>query len=228
MKQIFYILLIVLGFSTVSTAQNLEVSDSVVYVNLAPGEFLKTIDILVTNNSEGETVNMFWERVKNDLPAGYISYICDMNVCYGPDQSICPEDNPNIMTAGYSFDLKTYIERPVNAEGSGEIEMLVWEEGKKDQAIKIRYLINQATSTKSFDRSTVKVYPNPTEGLFRVDGVQDVRQVMIYNIVGEEIMTFNVTPERSYDISHLNSGIYLVKLIRDNGKTAKTIRLSKK
>lgn len=228
MKQIFYILFIVLGFSTVSTAQNLEVSDTIVYVNLAPGEFLKTVNILVTNNSERGTVNMYWERVKNDLPAGYISYICDNNICYGPDQSICPEDNPNVMTAGYSFTMKTYIERPLNAEGSGEVEILVWEEGNKDKAIKIRYLVNQSVSTKAFDRSSVKVYPNPTEGLFRIEGVQDLRQVTIYNIVGEEIMTFNVTSERSYDISNLSSGFYLVKLIRENGKIAKTIRLSKK
>lgn len=221
-----FIFLFLFGLS--GQAQNLYVSDTVVHIDISGNEFLKIVDVSVRNNSGNETINVFWERITNELPNNHISYICDNNICYGPGQSECPEDNPNIMAPGYEFKFKMNLERSGMEEGVGLIEVLIWEDGRKNEAVKVKYLVNQTTSSSPFSKTALKVFPNPADNYFRIDGVQDISKAIVFNIVGEEMVSFNVSPERSYDISHLNSGIYLVKLVRNNGKIAKTIRLSKR
>lgn len=220
------ILALLVSFSV--KAQSLEVTDTLVYVNMAANEILKIVDVPVRNTSSSETINVFWERVTNDLPQGFISYICDNNICYGPATDACPPDNPNVMGPDFEFNFKLNLENSANGEGSGIIEVLVWEEGFENDAVKIKYLLNQGTSTIPFYKNALKVYPNPADNYFRIDNTQDISHAVVFNIVGEEMITYNVAPDRSYDISHLNSGIYLVKLVRSNGKIAKTIRLSKR
>lgn len=228
MNRILPLFIFLVLFGLQGRAQNLYVSDTVVQIDLSGNEFLKIVDVSVRNNSGNETINVFWERITNDLPNNYISYICDNNICYGPNQAECPEDNPNIMAPGYEFKFKMNLERSGIEEGIGLIEVLIWEEGHRDEAVKVKYLVNQTTSSSPFSKTALKVFPNPADNYFRVEGVQDISKAIVYNIVGEEMVSFNVSPERLYDISHLNSGIYLVKLVRNNGKIAKTIRLSKR
>jgi hypothetical protein len=228
MKRYLPSILLALLVSFSLKAQNLEVTDTLVYINLEPNEVLKIADVPVKNISGTETINVFWERITNDLPQGYISYICDNNICYGPLQSECPTENPNTMGPNYEFKFKLNLEKNGNGEGPGLVEVLIWEEGKKDQAIKVKFLVNQGTSTSPFYKNALKVFPNPADNYFRIDNSQDISHAVVFNIVCEEMITYNVAPDMSYDISHLNSGIYLVKLIRSNGKIAKTIRLSKR
>lgn len=228
MKKYLPTILLALLVSFSLKAQNLEVLDTVVNINIGVNEVLKIVDVPVRNNSSTETINVYWERITNELPAGFISYICDNNICYGPAQDECPQENPNVMDPGFEFKFKMNLERSGSGEGSGLIEVLIWEQGFEDQAIKVKYLVNQGTSTSPFSKTDLKVFPNPADNYFRIDGIQDISHAVVFNIVGEEMITYNVAPERSYDISHLNSGIYLVKLVRSNGKIAKTIRLSKR
>lgn len=229
MKQILP-LIIFTFFSLLSlhAQQNLHVEDTLVHISLKGNEILKEVNVPVKHIGDKGNINVYWERITNNLPANHISYICDNNLCYGPDLSLCPEDNPNIMEPGYEFNLKLYVERSGLEEGSGLVEILLWEEGKKDQAVKVKYLVNQVNSSSQFSKNALKIYPNPADDYFRIDGVQDITQAIVFNIVGEEMLRFYVAGERSYDISSLNSGIYLVKLVRNNGKIAKTIRISKR
>ena len=220
------ILTILLGFNM--KAQSLIVEDTLVHINFTGTESIQIKDVLVRNSSPDETINVYWERITNNIPNGYISYICDNNICYGAGQSVCPPENPNIMNPDYEFKFKMNLERAGNEEGSGLIEVLIWEEGFENQAVKVKFLVNEPTSSNNFNKTALKVYPNPADNYFRIEGIQDISQAVIFNIVGEQMMSFPVTSDRSYDISQLNSGIYLVKLIRGNGKIAKTIRLSKR
>lgn len=228
MKRLLPLFIFAISTSFALQAQSLWVADTVRHINFTGNEFLKIDDLPVRNTSGSETINVFWERITNDLPNNYISYICDNNICYGPGQDVCPEENPNIMAPGYEFKFKMNLERSGNEEGTGIVEILIWEEGKKNEAVKVKYLVNQTTSSENFNKTALKVYPNPADNYFRIEGVQDISQAVVFNIVGEQMISFPVTGDRSYDISNLSSGIYLVKLIRSNGKIAKTIRLSKR
>lgn len=82
------------------------------------------------------------------------------------------------------------------------------------------------TSVPSFNMEdkSVSVYPNPTTGHIRVDSDIEVSSIKIYNQIGQ-LVSSNFK-RQSIDISHLNAGIYIIKLVDREGvvKTHKIIK----
>ena len=52
------------------------------------------------------------------------------------------------------------------------------------------------------------LYPNPTSGLVIIEG-EGIQQTELYSISGQKVFQ---TQENRFDISHLSSGVYLVKI----------------
>ena len=67
-------------------------------------------------------------------------------------------------------------------------------------------IVNKETATD------VKIYPNPTNGIFYVDCRDDIKTVDIFNILGSIVHTGT---ERRLDISALPNGIYIVNIKSD-------------
>ena len=56
----------------------------------------------------------------------------------------------------------------------------------------------------------ISAYPNPTSDIVYIDGNYTQLKVVIYNILGKEVINKSIT--NSIDISHLENGVYLMKL----------------
>lgn len=74
----------------------------------------------------------------------------------------------------------------------------------------------------------IRVFPNPTTDYFSVNGMENLKEVVVINLVGREVKRFSASIRAKYDVSDLNSGLYLVRLIGEQGKAVKTVRLSKR
>ena len=61
-----------------------------------------------------------------------------------------------------------------------------------------------------------KLYPNPTTGLFTVEGA-NVTKVEVYNLVGQKVCEQQGSKIVSIDATDWNKGIYLVNIMEDNG-----------
>ncbi len=77
------------------------------------------------------------------------------------------------------------------------------------------------SSIETFKESNLKVYPNPSNGVFNIDPIEEIRSIQIFNIVGALIYNSN-EPERSICIE--KSGTYILKVLGKNGES-KTRRL---
>ena len=77
-----------------------------------------------------------------------------------------------------------------------------------------------------FNNSQLKLYPNPTTGVFKINKV--VSNLSIIDVTGKVVKQFNGTfqSDASYDISALVRGMYFVKLKTTSG-TETTLKLSK-
>ena len=82
-------------------------------------------------------------------------------------------------------------------------------------------------NTDQFD-SGLKVYPNPTTGLLQVYG-SDMTEIQLYDIVGKNVYyaKFDKVNEATLDISTLQHGMYLLKVIRAD-KEPETIKVVKR
>ena len=56
----------------------------------------------------------------------------------------------------------------------------------------------------------ITIYPNPTSEMVYIDGNYTQLKVVIYNVLGKELLNTSIT--NSVDISHLENGIYILQL----------------
>jgi len=77
------------------------------------------------------------------------------------------------------------------------------------------------------EKYSFSVYPNPTTGQLRIEnGELRMENVEIYDIMGRKqkiIINYQISIVNSIDISHLSAGIYLVKIITEQGVITKKI-----
>ena len=183
--------------------------------------------ILVTNTSSS-TANIFWSKKLLNNPTPWFSWICDKNLCYTPETNSCPASKPNVLGPGESFDLQVHM-NPSSMEGEGDYELnLLDEQGNNLTTIGGDILINSATAVKDSKESKLTVFPNPTTEFFKVSEISGLRNVELFNIVGNKIRSYDAIPQKQYYVGDLTDGIYLIRLVSSSGKVIKTIRLSKR
>ncbi len=81
-------------------------------------------------------------------------------------------------------------------------------------------------SNPGFDKSALKVYPNPTKDILNISYNQEISNVEIFNLVGQRVAT--IAPNANdgkLDISSLANGTYFVKVTSNNEtRTVKVIK----
>lgn len=81
-------------------------------------------------------------------------------------------------------------------------------------------------STAKFDKTSIKMYPNPVKNSLTIDANSNIQKVSVYNILGQEVMT--ASPKSNSTIlqtSALQKGVYILKTdIEGNISTNKIIK----
>lgn len=74
---------------------------------------------------------------------------------------------------------------------------------------------------------TFKVYPNPTSNVLNIKATQDIDNVTVFNLLGQNVASFtkNEIINSSIDLSELSKGLYLVKI--SSGDKTQTLRVTK-
>ncbi|MFN3639668.1 MAG: T9SS type A sorting domain-containing protein [Flavobacterium sp.] len=86
---------------------------------------------------------------------------------------------------------------------------------------------NTVMSVSSFEKSNIKMFPNPATTNFTIDAEDMLERVVLYNMLGQAVI--NVTPnnqQANIDISGLQVGVYVVKATVNGVES--TTRLVKK
>ncbi len=70
----------------------------------------------------------------------------------------------------------------------------------------------------SFIKTNIRVYPNPTAGLLKISNPNFIKinKVEVYNIYGQKLSS--KFKNNSIDLNAFRSGIYMIKMIDENGK----------
>jgi GH35 family endo-1,4-beta-xylanase len=75
----------------------------------------------------------------------------------------------------------------------------------------------------NFDNEPEKleIYPNPVTDILRFNSATCIRQVLIYNSIGQQVYSFDATGRHSFEIStaQLEKGVYIIRSVDVDGKT---------
>jgi hypothetical protein len=178
-------------------------------------------------NLTNSSLNMLWTREILQLPQGWSTYVCDANYCYGDQVGKCPEQYPNKIKANDSTTLDVHVVDDGN-DGEAHIVMWVYEKEDTSKKVKVDYLFNKVISNNDVKNIEIKVYPNPAYNSFSVDYNQGLNRIDLFTILGRKVISYKALPKSSYDISHLEDGLYFVTLLGPNEQMLRTIRLQKR
>ncbi len=86
-----------------------------------------------------------------------------------------------------------------------------------------------ALKAQSVNRPELSVFPNPATEYFSVNDNNDqVSQVLVFNLVGKQVKTYEFVKGERYSILDLPKGFYLVQLLDRNHKVLTTQKVHKR
>lgn len=168
-----------------------------------------------TGNVAGESVSFQFTTNSNYQGA------CIFKGCNGGAMTDCLafKYNPNPATA------------TISASNLGANETIYFAVGIWSLPNDLNFSVNNFTVTPSLatpenNIKGISVYPNPVKDFLQISNTnQNISDVMVYNLLGQKIIAENWlgTNNSSLDMSQLNPGTYLLKIIADGKSETKKI-----
>ncbi|MCB0661250.1 MAG: T9SS type A sorting domain-containing protein [Saprospiraceae bacterium] len=75
---------------------------------------------------------------------------------------------------------------------------------------------------------SIAIFPNPTTDYFKINSNRDIQKVVVFNLIGRELRSFDAEDDSKYSVGDLPNGMYLIQLVGANNKILTTQRLQKK
>jgi hypothetical protein len=72
----------------------------------------------------------------------------------------------------------------------------------------------------------IHIYPNPTDGLLKIDG-QGAMNVSVFNMLGQEVMHTQAEGQATIDLGSFGSGVYMIRVETSNGVSFQKVNLAK-
>ena len=220
-----FILILFLGATFTATGQ-FDFSPEEVKISGTDEDDSAYVDYDVINVS-GAQASTLWLLDRAEAPAEWEFQICDKNNCYLWGKEDCPESNPNVFSVDESWAYKLAV-RPHGTKGVAIVNMNIIDlAGNVLREIPIEITIDGLSSVDDLDAHQVNIYPNPTTDLFQITNDDQVTKVAFFNIVGKRIKTDGHFAGKSHDVSQLQKGIYLVRLLDSEENVLSVVRLNK-
>jgi hypothetical protein len=76
-----------------------------------------------------------------------------------------------------------------------------------------------ATGMGEYGSSAISIYPNPTNGVLNIDGIDIKSEVRIFNVFGEEVLVKEISASTQINVGSLAKGTYVLRISNENGNT---------
>jgi hypothetical protein len=73
---------------------------------------------------------------------------------------------------------------------------------------------------------SINIFPNPTNGLLNIEG-QGTMHISVSNLLGQKLQETNAEGNTTIDLSHLGSGMYLMRIETESGVTVQKVNVKK-
>jgi len=224
------LLVLTLCFTFGLNAQDISVTPDPVTKHLTVDEGDVKVDFNLVNNTTRDA-EVWWEFDRGNVPAEWGLFLCDANLCYTASVTSCPCNNPNLLPGSTETVFQMHVENNgVMGTGTFTIKILESCNGTETVTeIPVTFVVTETTSTGFQDiNNKIKLYPNPSSQLLNIKEDAEVSDIIIYNLIGKKIKTLKHSVGESHDISELDRGIYLIRMLNKEQHILNVSRLTKK
>jgi hypothetical protein len=213
------LLLVLFTFLSLSTFGQLAFEPDMLQFTADTTEQRAEFHFTITNTRQ-TPIEFWWNIDRGNSPEDWVFAVCDINQCYVDGLEACPCSIPNVLAGGESFEYSFYlISNGVIA--SSDVTFNVTLDCDGDQVtLDIPMAVASTGSTSSEDLASdeidISVYPNPTTDFFQIMNDESVNQIVVSNIIGKKVIEKSHYSGETHQVSQLDKGIYLVRLIDRN------------
>jgi hypothetical protein len=209
----------VLLLSTWSTqAQIVLLSNDTVYT-AGPATGFEIVAYANVRNTNESPANLRWVKLSTQVSAGWLSTICDVNLCY-PDNV----DSADFTLAGNSVGNVDGHFYPNNVVGNGTLRVRIYEISNPTNSVIVTFIgSTTGASVNTLSKPSLKVYPVPTDNYLFVETTAsfEYADIEIYNMIGKKVAHFKNNGFKSrVSVGHLPKGQYIIRM--NNGQTVLT------
>ena len=231
------LLLISLLLSSLAGFSQLTMMETVTYDGSSRDSIIGP-NFTVTNT--GSTTELFyWDLIRGaDMADEWQFSVCDQVLCTneGQERSECDPAFLNVLEPGESITWFKVGLHPNDVSGTNSVTLRlvrVCEDITEADVIArqiVTYNVSGTSDTHNLSKqvdNSILIYPNPTSDRFQINEDSDITNISIYNIVGKKIAGAPHFAGKSHDISDLDKGIYLVRMLDATQEVVKVLRLTK-
>ena len=198
------------GFFAVSATKNLVGTTMNIDITTTPYLFgqYRLFAVVVEKQTEGNTSTNGETSFKNVM----------MKMVPDATGTIINCTVDTAITTNLSVDLTgTFI------EDYNDLEVIVFVQDYTTKDIMNSATATQQLSSDSFSLAKIKVFPNPSTGIFTIDTVL-ATDVKVLDITGKEVFkASNITNQASLNLTNLQEGVYMLKMKNENGEQTEKI-----
>jgi len=203
--------------------------------------YLDNIGKYDVTNMTNEQISLRWRRLETEgCNEAWEYLVCDNNNCYsssvvtnvdnGLDAAVLEANETvsdlfslHVKPKGQAGCCTVFIEYYLDSDPSTVIATAEFDVKINDPDCLL------STSTSEAVISALRVFPNPMTDYFQLEGneANDVKNLVVYNLIGRQVRSFDATATNQFDMSGLPGGIYLLGMVGDEGNILKTVRISR-
>jgi PKD repeat protein len=111
-----------------------------------------------------------------------------------------------------------------NTPGTYNVKLVVTNGFGSNTLTKTNYIHVGGVGINEINKIDISVYPNPGKDYLKVQANSDIKEVYIYNVTGQLLLVQTVNAKKvTLNVSGLNTGIYSLKAILDNGTITRKV-----
>jgi hypothetical protein len=123
----------------------------------------------------------------------------------------CAQDGTLVLSNGFAWN-STITDAPVTAGETYYVRVSGYTNARIGSFC-LDIATNQSLANTDFDKNNFTVYPNPVKDILNVSYTQNISNVAVYNMLGQEVVSKTMDANQGQiDLSALASGTYLVKV----------------
>ena len=127
-----------------------------------------------------------------------------------------------------SYRLPDDAKNPINhasehsVENFANIYAVYWVQNYTTKEVLQSGKVGAASAIKEqlLSNGEVLVYPNPARNIINIESNNEIKEVVVYNLLGQKIKQYH-SAINTIDISDMANGIYVINITTDKGVTTK-------